>query len=264
MKKLIFAIFLMLVYLNIFAQEVKPCLFIGLYDEQKRGICSDRAMIQEPVQNYDEYKQKSEQFKEAHKTQKPTTKFISEKEAVIAYKYEKEIVGWKCNSKVISIRTGKTIEDCNKQLDEQLVKYPKDFTTQPTSIFTWQGKGVSSNEYTKDYGGLKGRFITANTSTKNIIVAQLTNQTTDKLATVLLRTDEGKMMVEYIYPGSIFTKKYDSKKLEVQILYQDYKSPKPSYNVIEFMKGKAREILEDENGELKIRKWDPACMCIRG
>jgi hypothetical protein len=95
-------------------------------------------------------------------------------------------------------------------------------------------------------------------------VAQLTNKTTDKLATVLLRTADGKMMVEYIYPGSILTKKYDTKKLEVQVLYQDYKVPKPTPTVIEFMKDKVREIMEDENGMLKIKKWDPTCMCVRG
>lgn len=264
MKKLITFIAAFVVCLNIFAQEVRPCLFIGLYDKQKKGICSDRAIIQEAVKDYAEFKEKSKQFYEANKTLNPFTRFVSQKEAVIAYSYEKKIVGWNCNSNVISTKIGKTIEDCNKQLADQLAKYPKDFTTQPSIFFTWQGKGPLSNEYTKDYGGILGRFITANTSTKNIIVAKLTNQTTDKLATVLLRTDDGKMMVEYIYPGSAITKKYESKKLEVQINYQDHKATKPSFNVIEFMKDKAREIFEDENGELKIRKWDPTCMCVRG
>jgi hypothetical protein len=264
MKKLISVLVLMLLYVNIFAQEVKPCLFIGMYDEQKRGICSDRAMVQEGVKDYAEYKQKSEQFNEAHKTQNPNTRFFTEKEAVIAYKYEKKIVGWNCNSKVVGIKTGKNIEDCNKLLADQLSKYPKDFTSQPNTFFSWQGKGSRGNEYVKDYGGLQGRFLTANTSTKKVIVAQLTNKTTNKLATVLLRSADGKMMVEYIYPRSVFTKKYDTEKLEVQVLYQDYKVPKPTTTVIEFIKDKTWEIMEEENGMLKIKKWDPTCMCVRG
>ena len=71
------------------------------------------------------------------------------------------------------------------------------------------------------------------------------------------------MIVEYIYPGSTFTKKYDTKKLEVQVLYQDSKVPKPT-NVMGFIKSYVRDLLENENGELKIRKWDPTCMCVRG
>ena len=251
MKTIILVTALTLLYVNIFAQEEKPCQFIGLYDQHKRGICSDRAMVNESVKDFAECNLKRTQFIEDHKKENPNTRFIAEKESVIAYEYEKAISGWKCNSKVIGIKTGKSIGDCNKQLADQLAKYPKDFTTQPNTIFTWQGKGLSGNEYTKDYGGLNGRFISGNTATKNIIVAQLTNQTKDKLATVLLRSDDGKMMVEYITPGSTLTKKYDSKKIEIQVIYQDYKAPKPSLNIYEFIKGKVRETIINENGKIK-------------
>ena len=249
---------------NLFAQQAKPCQFIGLYDKNKRGICSDRAMISEEVKDYAEYMLKRATFIELHKKENPNTRFITEKESVIVYEYEKKISGWNCNSRVISIKTGQSINDCNKQLADQLTKYPNDFTTQPKTIFTWQGKALSGSEYSKDYGGLTGKFITANTGTRNIIVAKFTNRTADKLATVLLRTDDGKMWVEYVYPGNTLTKKYDAKKLEVQTLYQDDKTPKPSSGVIDFVKGLAREALENEDGVLKIRKWDPACMCVRG
>lgn len=264
MKKTIVAVASILWCTNLFAQQAKPCQFIGLYDKNKRGICSDRAMVNEQVKDYAEYMEKRTAFNEVHKKENPNTRFISENESIIAYEYEKKIAGWNCNSKVISIKTGKSIDDCNKQLADQLTKYPNDFTTQPKTLFTWQGKGSSKSEYTKDYGGLEGKFIAANTSTRNIIVAKFTNQTSNKLATVLIRTDDGKMTVEYVYPGSTLTKKYDAKKLEIQTLYQDDKTPKPSFSVIEFVKGLVREALENEEGVLKIRKWDPACMCVRG
>ena len=314
----------MLMCLPVFAQEEKPCLFIGLYDENKRGICSDRAMEQENVSDYAEYLIKKEQFTEAHKTQKPATKFIDKDAAAITYRYEKEIVGWKCNSKVISIKTGKTIESCNQQLADQLAKSPKDFTTPPQTFFTWQGKGLAGtdntkakvntkeygglpgtentkarentkdygglpgtentkarentkdygglpgtentklNEYTKDYGGLSGRFISGSTNTKNITVAKFTNNTKDKRANVLLRTDDGRMTMEYVYPGNTLTKKYNSKKIEIQVQYQDYNAPEPANKVYEFFKGRAWEILTIINGEFKLRKWDPGCMCVRG
>jgi len=122
------------------------------------------------------------------------------------------------------------------------------------------GKGLSGNannktsEHSKDYGGLNGRFTSGNTATKDIIVAQLSNQTKDKLATVLLRSDDGKMMVEYINPGSTFTKKYDSQKIEIQVIYQDYKEPKSSVNPIEFFKGEVSDIIINENGKVKSKR----------
>lgn len=306
MKKMILATATMLMCLHNFAQEVKPCLFIGMYDENKRGICSDRAMEQENVSDYAEYMTKKEQFTEKHKTQKPTTKFIDKDVAVIIYRYEKEIVGWQCNSKVIGVKTGKTIENCNQQLADQLSKSPKDFTTPPQTFFTWQGKGLAgtddtkakvntkeygglpgtentktlentkdygrlpgtentkTNEYIEDFGGLKARFISAKTASKNLLVAQFTNQTKNKLAIAIIRTDEGYRGVEYIYPGNTLSKKYNTKKLGIDVTYQDYRAPKPSFNTIEFIKEKAKYIISNENGEINLRKWDPACMCVRG
>lgn len=293
MKKMIVATATMFMCLNIFAQELKPCLFIGLYDENKRGICSDRAMEQESVSDYAEYVVKKEQFTEKHKTQKPTTKFIDKDVAVIIYRYEKEIVGWQCNSKVISIKTGKTIESCNQQLADQLAKSPKDFTTPPQTFFTWQGKGLAgtdntkakvntkeyeglpgtentktientkdygglpgtentkTNEYTEDFGGLKARFISGNTASKKILMAQFTNQTKDKLAIAIIRTDEGYRGVEYIYPGNTLTKKYNTKKLGIDVTYQDYRVPKPSFDPYKFTKDKIGRFIINDSGTVK-------------
>lgn len=62
-KKTILLIALTLMCLNIFAQEVKPCLFIGRYDKIKRGIiCSDRAYVQKGVNDIVEYEQIKSNF----------------------------------------------------------------------------------------------------------------------------------------------------------------------------------------------------------
>ena len=270
MKILILASASILICLNIFAQDVQPCQFIGLYASNKKGVCSDRAMMNEGVADNAAYYVKRKTFMTDHEKDHPQTYFVAANEAVIAYEYEKRIAGWGCNAKVISIKKGKSLEDCNKQLADHLAKAPNDFATPPNTIFTWQGKGLSAGikskpgEYTKDYGGLAGKFISGNTATKDIIVAQLTNKTKDKRANVLLRTDDGKMTMEYVYPGNTLTKNYNSKKIEIQVQYEDYNAPKPADRVYEFFKGKAWEVLTIVNGEITVRKWDPACMCVRG
>lgn len=254
MQKSISVIPLLLLCFNLFAQDAKPCLFVGLYDSNKKGVCSDRAMLHEDVADFAAYNIKRTAFMAGHQKENPQTYFIAANECIIAYEYEKRIVGWGCNAKVISTKRGKTIEDCNKQLADQLAKYPKDFTSQPNTIFTWQGKGTNTSEFTNDFGGLKGKFISGNTATKSIIVAQFTNQTKDKLATITLKTDDGKVTKESIYPGETLTKKYDTKKIEIQVLYQDSRAPKPANEITEFIKGKIRETIINENGKLKIEK----------
>ncbi len=270
MIKLILPACLIFVYSNIFAQDVSPCQFIGIYDIDKKGVCSNRAMKTEGVADNAEYYVKRTAFNNDHQKEHPQTYFVAANEAIIVYEYETRIAGWGCNAKVISKKIGKTLEDCNKQLADHLAKAPNDFATPPNTIFTWQGKGLSAgikskaNEYTKDYGGLAARFISGNTATKDIIVAQLTNKTKDKRANVLLRTDDGKITMEYVYPGSTITKNYNSKKIEIQVQYEDYKAPKPADGVYEFFKSRAWEILTIINGEFTLRKWDPGCMCVRG
>jgi hypothetical protein len=251
MKKIILAIATMLICLNIFAQEAKPCLFIGRYDKVKKGVCSDRTWVHEGVKDIQEYQQKRKQFLEEHKADNCATEFISSKESVIVYEYQKRIGGWNCSPVVISLKKGPTIEDCNEQLAKQLAKYPKDFTTQPNTIFTWQGKGLTGSEYIKDYGGLKGRFISGNTATKDIIVAQLTNQTKDKLAIISLKINDGEMITEYVNPGAVLTQKYNGRKLEIQVKYQEFDAPRPSFKPLDFIKGKVRETIINEKGKLK-------------
>jgi len=243
-------VFLFISFLS-FAQEVKPCLFIGTYEINKRGICGDYEMVHEQVMDYADFVIKRIQFQEEHKTQSPNTKFIDKNESVIAYQYEKKISGWGCNSDVISTKTGKSIEDCNQQLADQMAKYPKDFTTQPKIIFTWQGTGKSIAQYTTDFGGLKGTFTSANTATKTIIVAQLKNNLQDKIAYIYLKTDSGAETVEYINPGATFTNRYVTKNLEIKVIYLDKSKPKPTVDMIQKMKDWVGERITNKEEAIK-------------
>ena len=253
MKKLLLTIVSMLFCMTVFAQEAKPCLFIGTYVKNKRGICGDYELVQEGVDNYADYVIKRTQFDREHKTQSSITRFIDANQSVIVYQYEREIVGWKCNSNVISAKTGKSIEDCNKQLAKQQAENPKDFTTQPKIIFTWQGKERSLATYTEDFWGLSGKFTSGNTATKSIIIAQLTNNTINKVARVTLKPDNGTETVEYIYPGSTLTKKYDTKKLDIKVNYWD-RNVYPNEEVLTDIKNEVRKLIINDNGKIKSKE----------
>ncbi|WP_310378126.1 hypothetical protein [Flavobacterium sp.] len=252
MKKPILSIISLLFCIIIFAQETKQYLFIGTFEKNKRGICSDYELVHEEIKDYADYNIKRIQFQEEHKSQSPNTRLIDKSENVIAYQYEKKIAGCDCNSNVISTKTSKSIEDCYKQFAEHQAKYPKDFTTQPKIIFTWQGKGDRIATYSEDFGGLSGKFSAGNTATKTIIVAQLTNNTTDKLACVTLKIDDDTETMEYIHPSNTFSKKYDTKKLDVKVIYLD-NNVKPTAEVLTKIKNNVRKLIINENGTFKTK-----------
>ena len=91
---------------------------------------------------------------------------------------------------------------------------------------------------------------------------KLSNKTTNKLATVLLQADDGKMTVEYINPGEVLTKKYNTKKLEIQVLYQESDKPKTKINTIEFVKEQVKKIIINKNGKLEEKEL--TAFSIRG
>lgn len=252
MKNTCTFIILLLLACTAMAQNKKPCLFIGLYDGNKRGICSDREMVYEDIEDYFDYLIKRKAFDEAHKTQNPNTRFIDAKESVIAYRYQKKMAGWSCSSSIIGIKTAKSIEDCNKQLADHLTRHPNDFTTSPLTYFTWQGKGENQSVYTKDFGGVSASFLSVKSSTgKDLIRARFRNKLKDKTAILILQTDAGMVAEEYIKPGELLTKSFDTKKLEIQIIYKDFNAPLPTFKVMEFIKDMVREKVINENGVIK-------------
>ena len=255
MKKIFLFANLLFICFNVLAQDAKPCIFIGVYNAQINNGCVTRAVIREEVADYAEFIIKKKQFVLEYKMNNPNPIFVSAKQSVIIYEYEKS--GSKCNSKLIGIISGDSPTQCNELLAKAISEKPKEYATKPQITFTRQGKASSeikdlqANQYIKDYGGLTAKYISGNTSTKDIIGAQFTNKTKDKLATVLLKLDDGELTVDYIEPGGTLTKKYSSKKIEIQVLFQDYKLPKPSVKPIEFMKNIVRETVINENGKVK-------------
>ena len=136
MKKIFSAFFILLVFQIAGAQETKK-LFVGIY-ENKRGICGDYDFINMEVTTYAEFNTRRTQFKEAYKNS--SALLVESHEAIIIFAYEKKMDGWNCKSDVRSYITAKSVEDCNKLLADKVAKNPKDFTTPPKIIFTWQGK----------------------------------------------------------------------------------------------------------------------------
>lgn len=263
MKKTILTTILLLLCLNLLAQVKNPCHFIGLYDSNGKGVCSDRAMEHEDVADMTEYYTKRMAFMNAHTKQSPQTYFIDVKETAVAYEYQKHVGGWNCDIKVISVKKGKSLEECQQIMADQLAKNPSDFKTQPSATFTWKGDGNYKSEFTKDFGGLSGKFLSVDKNTP-LIVAKLTNTTTNKRAVVILRTDDGKMTIEYIEPGITLIKKDNGKTLEIQVEYEDFTTKKPEFHAVEFLKNKWREKIINDRGEIKVKAVEPAVFGIRG
>jgi hypothetical protein len=257
MKKIILYFILTLSCVQIYAQDVKRCFFVGRYESNKRGFCGDQEVVTEEIEDYFDFVIKSKAFEAEHKSQKPLTNFISQDESVIIYRYDKIYSAWSCTSNVIGLKTGKSIEDCKNQLSTNLEKFPLDFSTTPNIMISWQGKGNNSSEYTKDFGGVSAKFLSfKNYQNEDLIYARLKNKLSDKTAIIIMQTDAGMLAPEYLKPGEALSKKFNTKKMEIQIIYQDYNDPLPIFDIdtgINFIKGKVREQIENNGGVIKSR-----------
>ncbi len=114
-------------------------LFIGTYNIEKKGICSSKVYIMENVKDKTEYETKRIAFKESHKNDESFctgTRFVSDKECVVIYKYQQRISGWNCSPTVYSIKVGKTLEYCTDEMNVYFEKYPKEFTSAPEIVFS--------------------------------------------------------------------------------------------------------------------------------
>ena len=252
-KKAILLIPLLLLCFNIFAQETKPWLFIGYYDTAK-GICGDRICVREEIKDLAEYKIRSQQFKAEHIGFSPNSEYVTEKQCVIICEFTTNRSVFKCFPKGTKAFKSYTIEDCRKLMEEDRILFEKNRSVQPKSIYERQAIGGKQKQtVTEDFGGVAGKFyLVGDSKGVDIVVAQLSNKTSNKLATVLLQTEDGKMMVEYINPGEVLTKKYNTKKLEIQVLYQDSNKPKPeSTTIYNFVKDKLKKIITNENGKVE-------------
>ena len=139
MKVLLFI--LLFLSLQLLSQETKPLLFVGIYETATEGFCGKDVLIKDEMVGYSEYAIKRKQFLETH-IKNSRTLLVENNEAIIIYQYDKKIPGWNCASKVISYKRGKTVQDCQKMLSDNLEKNPSDFATKPEIILTWHGKSL--------------------------------------------------------------------------------------------------------------------------
>ncbi|MGV8946371.1 MAG: hypothetical protein ACOH1N_08085 [Lutibacter sp.] len=104
----------------------------------------------------------------------------------------------------------------------------------------------------EDFGGVKAKFILGSLSNKNIIVTQFTNVTNTKMAKIEITLDNGPIINETIEPGITLTKKYDAKKIIIQIKYEKSDKPKPTKGIIDVVKERVGKEVRNENGVLRI------------
>ena len=266
-KKTILLITLTLSYINIFAQESKPCLFIGRYDKDKT-YCSDKGWVHEEVKDKQEYELKRTEFREKHKADVGMTyptDFFSEKECVIVYEYQRRNGSFNCDQTFVNLIRGNSVESCKDQLAKQIIKNGKDYyLSQPNIIYTWQGKGETQKQsIIEDFDGVTGKFsLLTNQKGDKKVLAQFSNTTSDKRAILYIKTAEGKILDnEYILPGGTLTKTYDSKSLEINLIYDgSIESKKPS--LVDDVKEIIRKTIIIENGNLKVGTRDKKFMKI--
>jgi hypothetical protein len=147
-KNSILVIPLLLLCLNIFAQETKPWLFIGYYETAK-GMCGDRVYVREEIKDLAEYKLRSQQFNAEHIGFNPTSEFVTEKQCVIISEFTTNRSVFKCFPKGNKAFKAYTIEDCRKLMEQDRILFEKNRSVQPNIIFTWcggnaEGSGSSS------------------------------------------------------------------------------------------------------------------------
>lgn len=249
------------------AQNEKPCLLILTYDSpEKPWICRDNAYLQENVKDINEYLIRRKELYDKYKNNDPTVVFVASDESVILFEWEKQMAGWGCKKKVISIRKDKSIEACEKQMSKNVLDNPSNYLTTPKNIFSWQGKIGPRKEFTKDFDGVNGKFfIVNNDKTGDFIVAKLTNTRDNLTALAIVRTADGSIFYEDLPPTATLTKKYNSKTIDIQVIYRTDDKKYMQKSTIQLIREKLIQF-SIENGILIEKAWDPkcACMCIRG
>lgn len=132
MKKGI-TISLLLVCMNLFAQETKPCLFIGHYKSAKAD-CSDRILVREEINNKASYELRKKEFYEEHIGYSPYSDFVSEKDCVIICEFKTRSV-FNCSPAGFKAFIALTIEGCRKKMEQDIILHEKKRSVKPTSVY---------------------------------------------------------------------------------------------------------------------------------
>ena len=251
-KSKILLIPLLLLCLNLYAQDTKSWLFIGYYSTAK-GDCGDRVYVREEIKDLAEFKLRSQQFNAEHLGFSPSSEYVNEKQCVIICKFTTNRSAFKCLPIGYKAFKALTMEDCIKLMDKDRILFEKNRSVQPVSVYERLASGGNQKKtITEDFDGVNGKFsLVEKSNGGSLMVAQFSNKTTNKLATVLVQTEDGKIEVETINPGEVFTKKYEAKKIVVQVLYQDSNKPKPGIEIYQLVKDKVKKIIINENGKIK-------------
>ena len=141
MKKIFLAICVLFVCTNIFGQDNTPYHFIAIYDlTTNSSVCGDRTMVNEGVQNKEEFDKAEKQFR-MDKTKKTVRiKQLKPKGPAIIYQYNKNFTSMNCTPLVINILEGATVEVLEKKLIQMQAEKPKEYGTPAKIIFRWYGK----------------------------------------------------------------------------------------------------------------------------
>ena len=132
MKKLL-SIPILLLCLNIFGQETKPCLFIGHYKSAKAD-CADRVLVREEINGKAAYDLRKKEFYEEHNGYSPYSDFVSEKDCVIICEFKTRSV-FNCAPTGFKAFIALTIEGCRKKMEQDIALYEKNRSVNPKSIF---------------------------------------------------------------------------------------------------------------------------------
>jgi hypothetical protein len=132
MKKGI-TISLLLVCMNLFAQETKPCLFIGHYKSAKAD-CSDRILVREEINNKASYDLRKKEFYEEHIGYSPYSDFVSQKDCVIICEFKTRSV-FNCSPAGFKAFIALTIEGCRKKMEQDIILHEKKRSVKPKSVY---------------------------------------------------------------------------------------------------------------------------------
>ncbi len=106
------------------------------------------------------------------------------------------------------------------------------------------------------FEGVQGKFTLGELTNKSIIVVQMTNTTSDQLATITLTSDNGTKEVFKLDPGATITTKYDTKRIITKVKYQEANNSNNQIEVINTIKKIVKKEVTNENGILKSLNGD--------
>jgi hypothetical protein len=108
----------------------------------------------------------------------------------------------------------------------------------------------------EDFEGVDGKFTLAKLTNKAIIVAQMTNTTSDQLATITITRENGIEDKIKLNPDETITRKYDAKKIIIKVEFQEINNSNDQIQVTNTIKRIIRKSVTNENGVLKSLDGD--------